>query len=107
MAARNGKRFLQGLRRIAGGVAASALLAGGVSAETLGDALVSAYRASDLLDQNQAVLRAADEDVASAVATLRPVLGFILESQYSDGPLGESTTNTASIAGAAHSTESA
>lgn len=97
MAGRNGKRFLQGLRRMAGGVAASALLAGGVGAETLGDALVSAYRASDLLDQNQAVLRAADEDVASAVATLRPVLGFILESQYSDGPLGESTTNTARL----------
>ena len=97
MALISGKGFLHGLGRLAGGVAVSALLTGAGSAETLGDALVSAYRASDLLDQNQAVLRAADEDVASAVATLRPVLGFILESQYSDGPLGENTTNSARL----------
>lgn len=90
-------RFLKGLRRIAGGVAASALLAGGGFAETLGDALASAYRSSDLLDQNQAVLRAADEDVAGAVATLRPVLSFILESQYTDNALGENTTNAARL----------
>lgn len=46
------------------------------SAETLADALISAYRHSHLLDQNRAVLRAADEDVAQAVAALRPVLAF-------------------------------
>ena len=45
-------------------------------AETLSDALISAYRASHLLDQNQAVLRAADEDVADAVGALLPVLQF-------------------------------
>ncbi|MGB3243273.1 MAG: TolC family outer membrane protein [Sulfitobacter sp.] len=44
------------------------------SAETLADALVSAYNHSGLLDQNRAVLRAADEDVAAAGAALRPVL---------------------------------
>ena len=44
------------------------------SAETLADALVGAYTNSGLLDQNRALLRAADEDVASAVATLKPVL---------------------------------
>lgn len=97
MARSDGKRFLQGLRRLAGGVAALALLAGGGYGETLGDALASAYRSSDLLDQNQAVLRAADEDVAGAVATLRPVVSFILESQYSDGPPGENTTNAARL----------
>lgn len=43
-------------------------------AETLADALIAAYRNSNLLEQNRAVLRAADEDVAQAVATLRPVL---------------------------------
>ncbi len=44
------------------------------SAETLADALVGAYTHSGLLDQNRALLRAADEDVASAVATLKPIL---------------------------------
>ncbi|MEO6298980.1 MAG: TolC family outer membrane protein [Paracoccaceae bacterium] len=47
-----------------------------VQAETLTDALISAYRASHLLEQNQAVLRAADEDVADAVGQLLPVLQF-------------------------------
>ena len=47
-----------------------------VQAETLSDALISAYRASHLLDQNQAVLRAADEDVADAVGALLPALQF-------------------------------
>lgn len=44
--------------------------------ESLSDALVAAYRNSHLLEQNQAVLRAADEDVATAVGTLLPVLSF-------------------------------
>ena len=47
-----------------------------LSAESLTDALISAYRNSHLLDQNQAVLRAADEDLATAVGTLLPVFGF-------------------------------
>ncbi len=85
--------FLRGFRFLAGGVALSALLAPALRAESLGDALISAYKASDLLAQNQAVLRAADEDVATAVATLRPVLAFVLQSQYTDGTLGENTTN--------------
>ena len=45
-------------------------------AETLADALVSAYNHSGLLDQNRALLRAADEDVAIAVAALRPILNW-------------------------------
>ena len=45
-------------------------------AETLTDALISAYRNSNLLSQNQAVLRAADEDLAAAVGTLLPVLSY-------------------------------
>jgi outer membrane protein len=52
-------------------------------AETLADALVSAYRNSHLLDQNQAVLRAADEDVAVAVSSLRPVLSYTAQAGYS------------------------
>lgn len=37
-------------------------------AETLADAMIGAYNSSGLLEQNRAVLRAADEDVAQAVA---------------------------------------
>ena len=47
-----------------------------VGAETLTDALISAYRNSHLLEQNQAVLRAADEDLASAVGALLPVFSW-------------------------------
>ena len=45
--------------------------------ESLADALIAAYRNSHLLDQNQAVLRAADEDVATAVGSLLPVISFV------------------------------
>ena len=58
-------------------VAAAALgSAAGAGAETLTDALIAAYRNSNLLDQNRAVLRAADEDVAVAVSSLRPVIAY-------------------------------
>lgn len=55
---------------------AGVLAAPQAMAETLADAMISAYRNSSLLDQNQAVLRAADEDVATAMSTLRPVLAY-------------------------------
>ncbi len=54
------------------------------AAETLADALVSAYKNSNLLEQNRAVLRAADEDVATAVAALRPILNFVANAGYQD-----------------------
>ena len=58
-------------------VAAAGVLAAPMAgAETLTDALIAAYRNSNLLDQNRAVLRAADEDVALAVSSLRPVVAF-------------------------------
>ncbi len=66
-------------------------LGGAAQAESLGDALVSAYKNSHLLEQNQAVLRAADEDVAGAVAALRPVISFILRGQTADPTLGGDT----------------
>lgn len=52
--------------------------------QSLADALVAAYRTSNLLDQNRAVLRAADEDVAQAVASLRPVINFVAQARASD-----------------------
>jgi outer membrane protein len=51
-------------------------------AETLADALIAAYRNSNLIEQNRAVLRAADEDVAQAISALRPTLDFIVSAEY-------------------------
>lgn len=50
---------------------------GRAEAQSLADALVAAYRNSDLLEQNRALLRASDEDVVQAQAALRPVVNFI------------------------------
>ncbi len=71
---------------ILAGTAMIALVATPVAAgaETLADALVAAYRNSHLLDQNRATLRAADEDVAQAVAALRPVLQWTAGYNYSN-----------------------
>ncbi|MFV0293474.1 MAG: TolC family outer membrane protein [Paracoccus sp. (in: a-proteobacteria)] len=80
--------------------ALAVLLAGTAApafAESLGDAMVAAYRNSPLLDQNRAVLRAADEDVATAMAALRPVLEWALEHGYSDYNGAEATTTTLSL----------
>ncbi|SFQ62649.1 outer membrane protein [Roseivivax halotolerans] len=79
-------------------VMASVLSAGVAKADTLADALVGAYNSSGLLEQNRAVLRAADEDVAQAVAQLRPVLDWSAEvtrnfgTQSSLGPAGQRST---------------
>ncbi|MEM5476811.1 TolC family outer membrane protein [Pacificibacter sp. AS14] len=55
-----------------------------LSAETLGDALASAYKNSGLLEQNRANLRATDEGVASALASMRPTFAYSAYSTYSD-----------------------
>ena len=78
-------------------VAVVALSAPVARAETLADAMIAAYRNSNLLDQNQALLRAADEDVAAAVALLRPVVSFGAESGIgrinTGGEVGAISTN--------------
>lgn len=53
------------------------------TAESLADAFVLAYRHSGLLEQNRALLRAADEDVASAVAATRPVIQYSITATAS------------------------
>lgn len=70
---------LQGMKRFAVMVAlALALLPSGqLRAETLTDALIAAYRNSNILEQSRALLRATDEDVAVAVSALRPVVNFV------------------------------
>jgi len=51
-------------------------------AESLADTLRDAYHNSGLLDQNRAVLRAADEGVAQSLAALRPVIAWEAEAGY-------------------------
>ncbi|MBC7139497.1 MAG: TolC family outer membrane protein [Defluviimonas sp.] len=79
---------------VAAGLALAAMTAP-ARAETLADALVSAYRESNLLEQNRAVLRATDEDVAGAIAALRPVFAFVADSGYTRTVL--SAAHSASI----------
>ncbi|UWQ15229.1 TolC family outer membrane protein [Aliiroseovarius sp. M344] len=52
--------------------------------ETLSDAMAAAYKHSGLLAQNQALLRAADEDVAIAQAALRPTLSYAIQHGWTD-----------------------
>jgi len=66
-------------------------------AETLADALTYAYGHSGLLDQNRALLRAADEDVASAVGGTLPVLTWAATA--SRNSVSAATTASASISG--------
>ena len=71
-----------------------ALSTGVAKAETLADAMIGAYNTSGLLEQNRAVLRAADEDVAQAVAALRPVIAWSADATRQFG-----TTRSASTGG--------
>ena len=83
-------------------VAALGLTGTVASAETLADALAAAYKNSKLLDQNEALLRAADEDVAQAVARLRPVINFVAEANSTDldpdTPANDEFTTTLTLA---------
>lgn len=87
-------------RRLAG-VAAVALMAlgGQAGAESLADTMVAAYRHSALIEQNRAVLRAADEDVATALSALRPVVEWSANHtvQRSEGLVDYNTTRSTSL----------
>lgn len=73
---------LRHARRIVTALAIAAGLAAPVAqAETLADALAHGYENSGLLEQNRALLRAADEDVAQAVASLMPVVNWAANTQ--------------------------
>jgi len=70
-----------------------------VQGETLTDTMISAYRHSGLLDQQRALLRAADEDVAVAVSALRPTINYALNGKWANTqPFpGDSLTLSASL----------
>ncbi len=99
-----GKPVLGRIRRnMAHGAAGLMLLAGTVSpvwADTLAEAMEAAYMNSGLLEQNRATLRAADEDVAQALAELRPVLSWTGEVKRQFGYAGQiSSTSGAFVQG--------
>lgn len=75
------------------------LAAPAARADTLADALVAAYRNSNLLEQNRALLRAADEDVAQAVAALRPIISFALTTTYTHTQLNQTVEDLNAQAG--------
>jgi len=70
------------LRAFALTLLASTSLATASQSETLANALVGAYTHSGLLDQNRALLKSADEDVAQAAASLRPTINFVSSYGY-------------------------
>lgn len=75
------------MRRAGAALAVSAAMVAAplaAAAETLADAMIAAYRHSGLLEQNRALLRAADEDVAVATAALRPIISYSLSTTFSD-----------------------
>ncbi len=57
-------------------------------AESLRDAMTAAYNNSNLLEQNRALLRAQDENVAVALAALRPQIALSSTITHSDQATG-------------------
>ena len=66
------------------------------SADTLRQTMINAYNNSGLLQQNRALLRAADEDVAVAAASLRSVLSWSAEAK-STGADSRTTSNLGAL----------
>ncbi|TJZ91119.1 transporter [Paracoccus gahaiensis] len=88
------------LSRIAGLALLALTVALPARAESLADTMVSAYRHSALIEQNRAVLRAADEGVAASVAALRPVVEWVLRQSASRDE-GSTTARSTSMSLAA------
>lgn len=70
-----GKRLAKAFA-LAAVVAVSALPERPAWADNITDAFIGAYNTSGLLEQNRALLRAADEDVAIALSALRPIINW-------------------------------
>ena len=76
-------------------LALSLIMGSAVFATTLKDTLRNAYNNSGLLEQNRALLMAADEDVARAVTALRPVVNYA--AQFGTAPNNNLGTNVENI----------
>ncbi|MBR2573628.1 MAG: TolC family outer membrane protein [Loktanella sp.] len=74
-------------------------------ADTLADTLAAAYANSGLLDQNRALLRAADENVAQSVAATLPVINWAMSTNRTynaaaqTSAMQNTTSTTARISG--------
>lgn len=79
-------------------LAGAFLIGNAAGADTLHDALKGAYNTSGLLEQNRALLRATDENVAQAVARLRPILSWSASRSRSSSDFTNSTTYSSSLA---------
>ena len=68
-------------RQVSKGVLLAVVLSVGAPlaapAQSLNETLVAAYKNSNLLDQNRALLRATDENATVALSALRPVVSFV------------------------------
>lgn len=63
----------------------SVVMTAPAKAETLADTMAAAYEHNGLIDQNRALLRAADEDVAQAVSALKPIINWSGDVTHSWG----------------------
>lgn len=100
-------RMTKTMRSVVGATLIGVFSAGMSTADTLADALVGAYNHSGLLEQNRALLRAADEDVAIALSALRPIINwsgsvsrnFSRSASAATGGVGFDSSNTAASIG--------
>ena len=72
----------------AGTAALAFTLPKAASADNLSDALIGAYKSSGLLEQNRALLRVQDENVAAAVAGLRPIINWTITASHRNSDTG-------------------
>ncbi|MEL6958699.1 MAG: TolC family outer membrane protein [Pseudomonadota bacterium] len=90
------------IRRTVAGLLAGVSLSVAVpaQADTLADALVGAYGHSGLIDQNRALLRAADEDVAIAASQLKLIVTWAanLTRQLGDSRSAQNGSRSVSLA---------
>ncbi|MFW2587815.1 TolC family outer membrane protein [Sagittula sp. SSi028] len=97
-----GSIYAKGVKRVVATVFAMSMATTALG-ETLAETLSDAYQHSGAIEQNRALLRSADEDVALALAAMRPILewsGSVARS-FSDsgvpGLVSNTVTNTASF----------
>ncbi|MBO9444530.1 TolC family outer membrane protein [Ruegeria sp. R14_0] len=78
------------------GVALSFVPGRAAWADNITDAFIGAYNTSGLLEQNRALLRAADEDVAIALSALRPIINWTvaISSNYNRRNISDTVTRT-------------
>ncbi|MCG7518969.1 TolC family outer membrane protein [Ruegeria sp. Ofav3-42] len=81
---------------VTAGVALSMIPGRAVWADNITDAFIGAYNTSGLLEQNRALLRAADEDVAIALSALRPIINWTVRvsSDYTRRNIDNVVTRT-------------